>query len=309
MDKKVLLTLFLLVSPIILAANGCGPNKDTGPTAGPTMTATPVATSTASKTATNSPTKTPSGTPTNSPTKTPTGTPTNTPSATPTVTSSAACANPAAVVLGQAGSYVILAETGITDVPSSAVTGNIANAGTGAQITGVTCPEVNGVIYTIDATGPACRTIDATNIGIGVTDKGTAYSTANGLANCVIDQSAGILSGLTLTRGKYFFNTGVSIPTDLHLDAMGDPNARWIFQVNGNLSEASAVNVILDNGALAQNVFWTVTGFTVIGMNAHFEGILMGADYIQLVTGASSHGRLFSHTYVALDQNVVTELP
>ena len=225
------------------------------------------------------------------------------------MTSSAACANPSAVVLGQAGNYVILAETGITDVPSSAVTGNIANAGTGAQITGVTCPEVTGIIYTIDATGPPCEVIDPTNIGIGVTDKGTAYTTANGQANCVVDQSAGLLSGLTLTRGKYFFNTGVSIPTDLHLDALGDPNAVWIFQVNGNLTEASAVNVILQGGALASNVFWTVTGFTQIGMNAHFEGILMGADYIQLITGASSHGRLFSHTYVALDQNVVTELP
>ncbi len=270
-NKKVFLTMLLASSPVLFIATGCGTwNKGT---------------------------------------TSPTGSATNTPSATPNATSVAACPNPAAVSLGTAGNYVILAETGITDIPSSAVTGNIANAGTGAQITGLTCPEVNGVIYTIDATGPACRTIDSAGIGIAVTDKGTAYTTANGLANCVINQSAGILSGLTLTRGKYFFNTGVSIPTNLHLDALGDPTARWVFQVNGTLTMASAVTIFLDNGALASNVLWTVTSFSQFGTNAHFEGVLIGADYIQLLAGASAHGRLLTHTYVALDQNVVTQLP
>ena len=299
------MTLLLAVSPVIFITAGCGTwNKGaTSPVAGATSTNTPTITATATKTSSVTPTKTPSSSPTNTPTRTPT----NTPSATPSATSSAACPNPAAVSLGTAANYVILAETGITDIPSSAVTGNIANAGTGAQITGVTCPEVNGIIYTIDATGPPCRTIDSTGIGIAVTDKGTAYTNTNGLANCVIDQSAGILGGLTLTRGKYFFNTGVSIPTDLHLDALGDPNARWDFQVNGTLTEASAVTVFLDNGALASNVTWTVTGFTQI--SGHFEGVIIGADYIQLITGASVHGRLLTHTYVALDQNVVTQLP
>jgi hypothetical protein len=261
-NKKVLLTLILAASPVIFIAAGCGTwDKGTSPVAKATSTNTPAA-----------------GTPTN----TPTGSPTNT----PTVTPVAPCANPPAVSLGTAANYVILAETGISDVPSSAVTGNIANGGTGAEITGVTCPEVNGIIYTIDATGPPCRTIDSAGIGIAVTDKGTAYTTANGLANCVIDQSAGILSGLTLTRGKYFFNTGVSIPTNLHLDALGDPNARWDFQVNGTLTEASAVTVFLDNGALASNVIWTVTGFTQI--SGHFEGVIIGADYIQLITARRS---------------------
>jgi hypothetical protein len=281
-NKKLFLTMFLAAGSLIFTAAGCNTWNPNIPVSGtPTTTSTVTATQTA----------------------------TNTPSNTPTATSAAACPNPAAVGLGQAGNYVILAETGITNIPSSAVTGDIANSGTGAQITGLTCPEVNGVIYTIDAAGPPCRTIDATNIGIAVTDKGNAYTTANGLADCVINQSAGILSGLTLTRGKYFFNTGVSVPTDLHLDALGDPTARWVFQVNGTFTMASAVTIYLDNGALASNVIWTVTGFTQIGMNAHFEGVLIGFDYIQLITGASAHGRLLTHTYVALDQNVVTQLP
>lgn len=279
-NKKVFLTLFLLASPVLFIAAGCSSwNRGTGPVA--------VATSTPTQT---------------------TNTPTSTPSATPTATSAAACPNPAAVVLGQAGNYVMLAETGISDVPSSAVTGDIANFGTATQI-GITCPEVTGTIYEIDGTGPLCFVQDTANIGIAVTDRGTAVTSANGQADCVINQSSGILSGLTLTRGTYYFNTGVSIPTDLHLDALGDPNARWIFEMTGTLTQAAGVTIYLDNGALASNVVWTVTGFTQLGSNSHFEGVLMGEDYIQLITGASVHGRLLTHTYIALDQNVVTLLP
>jgi len=58
---------------------------------------------------------------------------------------------------------VILSKTGITNVPASAITGNIGTSPiTGASITGLDCVEVTGTIYTVDATGPACKVTDAT---------------------------------------------------------------------------------------------------------------------------------------------------
>jgi hypothetical protein len=200
---------------------------------------------------------------------------------------------------------VILAETGITDVPSSAVTGDIANSGTGTQI-GLTCAEVNGTIYEYDGTGPLCFTQATAAIDIAITDKGTAYTNANGQADCVIELGAGTISGQTLTRGTYVWAGNVTIPTDLHLDALGDPNARWIFQIGGTLTQASAVTVFLDNGALAQNVVWTTADFVQIGTTAHLEGTVISYSYIALQTGASVHGRLLSHTAVTLDHNIVT---
>src|SRR5581483_9921518 len=107
--KKIfLLTLLLIMPPALFTMNGCGTwNGGTGPGA----------VSTATKTPTSLITSTPTGTATTTPTGTTTGTPTGTPSATPSATSAAACANPAAVNFGTANNYVILAETGITDVP------------------------------------------------------------------------------------------------------------------------------------------------------------------------------------------------
>ncbi len=285
-NGKFLLAPLLGGLAAVFIASGCGTwNKGTtGPGAVNTPTTTPTLATTATLT------------------NTATATATSTPTGTPAV---AACPNPAAVDLGTAANYAILAETGITDVPSSAVTGDIANSGTATQI-GITCAEVNGTIFEIDGTGPLCFTQATAAINIAVNDKSNAYTTANGQADCVVELGAGTLSGLTLTRGTYVWAGNVTIPTDLHLDALGDPNARWIFQIGGTLTMASAMSIILDNGALAQNITWTVADFTQIGTTAHMEGTIIGFSYIALQTGASINGRLLSHTQVTLDQNAVT---
>ena len=313
-----------MVSVIFLVALAAGCSKWNGapvPPAGPagptatftvtgsaTSTATPTRTVTATATVTSTGTLSPTPTATFTPTATATATTTSTATVTPTGTLVAPCPNPAAVNLGTAGNYVMLAETGITDVPSSAVTGDIGNSGLGTQI-GISCAEVTGVIYKYDGTGASCNVQATAALDIATTDRGTAYTTDNGQANCVSELGAGTLSGLTLTRGKYIWAGNVTIPTDLHLDALGDPNARWIFQIGGTLTMASAMNIILDNGALASNITWTVADFVQIGTTAHMEGTVMSASYIAMQTGASIHGRLLTHTQITLDQNVVTDLP
>jgi len=224
----------------------------------------------------------------------------------PTVTVVVSCANPAAVDLGTAGNYVILAETGISNVPSSDVTGDLANSGTATQI-GISCAEVTGTIYKIDGTGDACFIQATSAINTAITDKGNAYTTANGQADCVTELGAGTLSGLTLARGTYVWAGNVTIPTDLHLDAVGDPNARWVFQIGGTLTMASNMSVILDNGASAQNITWTVADYTQLGTGSHLEGTVIGFSYIALMTGSSVNCRLLSHTQVVLDKNVVTQ--
>ncbi len=201
---------------------------------------------------------------------------------------------------------MILAETGITDVPSSAVTGNVANSGTGTEI-GITCAEVNGTIYEIDPTGPSCFVQATTAINTAIADMDTAYTNANGQANCVTGLDGGTLSGLTLTRGKYEWASAVDITTNLYLDALGDSTATWIFQVGGTLTLASGVSIIMENGGLAQNVTWTVADTTAIGSNAYFEGVILDYKDITLVTGASVSGRLFSQTDVTLEQNAITQ--
>ncbi len=87
--------------------------------------------------------------------------------------------------------------------------------------------------------------------------------------------SAGELGGRTLAPGIYKSAPGSFGITlgDLTLDAQGDPNAFWVFQMSTTLTVGTPVaprNVILVNGAQAKNVFWQV------GTAATINGILGG---------------------------------
>jgi hypothetical protein len=68
---------------------------------------------------------------------------------------------------------------------------------------------------------------------------------------------------------------------------------------------ASGVTIYLDNGALAQNVLWTVADVTTIGTGAHFEGVIIDSTLIAVQTGATVHGRLLAGTQVTLQKNAV----
>jgi hypothetical protein len=93
------------------------------------------------------------------------------------------------------------------------------------------------------------------------------------------DPGAGQLGGLTLGPGTYqaalgsFLITG----TDLTLDAQGNANAVWVFQMASTLTvggPGAPRNVILINGALAKNVFWQVGSAATI--NAAGGGTMAG---------------------------------
>ena len=80
----------------------------------------------------------------------------------------------------------------------------------------------------------------------------------------------------------------------------------WIFQIAGNLSVSSAINVTLSGGAQAKNIFWQVAGEATIGTTAHFEGVILSMTGITHRTGASQNGRALAQTAVILDGNIVT---
>jgi len=70
------------------------------------------------------------------------------------------------------------------------------------------------------------------------------------------------LAGKTLYRGIYVSAVPVKIQQgDLTLDAQGDPNSVWIFQLGNTLTTgATGGNIILAHGAQAKNVYWQVAG-------------------------------------------------
>ena len=76
----------------------------------------------------------------------------------------------------------------------------------------------------------------------------------------------------------------------------------WIFQVNGTLTIANTVQMILVGGARAANIFWAVNGAVTAGTTSHLEGVFLGKTGITLQTGATANSRLLAQTLVALQQ-------
>ncbi|SDJ84702.1 Protein of unknown function [Cryobacterium psychrotolerans] len=221
----------------------------------------------------------------------------------------AAVASPtpqAPVALGVAGTFAILSQTGVTDVPSSAVTGNVGSSPiTGAAIL-LSCPEVTGTIYSVDAAGPPCAVTDATLLTTAVGDMGIAYTDAAGRVNPdFVNLGAGEIGGRTLVPGLYKWSTDVSISNDVKLS--GGPDDVFVFQVSGNIDQAPAKNVTLVGGIQAKNVFWQTAGAVTLGTTAHFEGTILSKTMIAMNTGASINGRLLAQTAVTLQSNTVTE--
>ncbi len=221
------------------------------------------------------------------------------------------------VGLGTAGDFVILGKTGITTDPASTITGDMgvspidSTAITGFALTMdssgefSTSAQVTGKIYASDYGVPT-----PSKMSLAITDMEAAYTQAS-LRTLPDDTEVlgGLIGGHTFTPGLYKWGTDVSIDTDIWLDAQGNPDAVFIFQIAGNLTVASAQSVFLLGGAQAKNIFWQVEGLAgaVVGTTAHVEGIILTAKKIDLLTGATFNGKLLAQTAVNLQGNTILD--
>jgi hypothetical protein len=156
---------------------------------------------------------------------------------------------------------------------------------------------VNGTIYNATP-GPA-----ATAQG----DLTTAYNDAAGRTVGAIT-IAGNLGGQTLAPGLYASTSSLEISSgDLTLDASGDPNAVWIFQMGSTLITTVGRQVILSGGAQAANVFWQVGSSATIGGSSTFNGTIMANQSITINTIATMEGRALARNgAVTFDANTIT---
>ena len=214
---------------------------------------------------------------------------------------------PPPVDLGLAAIFAGLSKAGITDVPSSAITGDIGASPISGTAIGVTCAEVTGTIYAVDAAGPApCSVIDPVMLTTAVSNLETAYTDAAGRPAGVgpnLNIGGGTVAGQTLVPGTYTWGSNVTITTDLTLN--GGPNDVWLFQITGTLNISPNMQVVLTGGALAKNIFWQVSDAVTLGTGSHFEGNILAQTNIAMNTGASINGRLLAQTGVSLDQNTI----
>ena len=211
------------------------------------------------------------------------------------------------VDLGLSSDFAILSKTGVTNVYKSSVVGDVGSSPiTGAAVL-VSCSEVVGTIYTVDAAGPLpCRVTNATRLGIAVLDMQAAYTDLAGRVNPdFLNLGAGNIGGKTLTPGLYKWTSALVIPTDITIE--GSPTDIFIFQVSGTLIMSSAVRITLTGGAQAKNIFWQTSGAVTCGTTSHFEGNILSKTGINLQTGATINGRMLAQTAVTLQMNTVVK--
>lgn len=213
---------------------------------------------------------------------------------------------PAPVALGSAGDFVILTKAGITNVPTSKVTGDVGTSPITGAADLLTCTEVTGIVYSVNAAGPdPCSVKDPTKLTAAILDMETAYKDAAGRKDPDFTElRRGDIGGMILTPGLYKWSSSVALPKNVTLS--GSANDVWIFQIADNLVVSDGVALNLIGGAQAKNVFWQVAGLVTLGTTSHFDGIVLSRTLIALKTGASVHGRLLSQTAVTLEKSRVT---
>lgn len=216
----------------------------------------------------------------------------------------------APVNLGTAGNYVILSQTGITDVPPSPIVGNIgASPITGAAIH-VSCSEVTGTISSVDAAGPApCSLIVPGALGVAINDMNTAYTSAAGRTTPdFINLGAGNVTGLNLVPGLYKWSTDLLIGA-AGVTLTGGPNAVWVFQIAGDLTLANNAHIMLAGGASPNNIFWQVGASNfgaTLGTGTVMYGTILSSKQVIENTGATLVGRALAQTQVTLQSTSVT---
>ena len=219
------------------------------------------------------------------------------------------------VELGTAGSYTILTKSGISTVPDSAITGDIAvspiaaaamtgfslildSEGTFSTSTQVTA----GKAYAPDYAGNT-----STLLTTAISDMEAAYTDAAGRVNTDAEKKnlgAGEIGGRTLTPGLYTFDSNVDINSELTID--GSDTDIFIIQMTGDLMLAANKSVTLTGGVLPENIFWQVAGKVIVGAGATMEGIILAKTAVTFITGSTLNGRVLAQTACDLQQATIT---
>ncbi len=207
-------------------------------------------------------------------------------------------AGQAPVNLGSADSFAVLAFNTITNTSGGRINGDVGVSPGTAFDAGLPPVIVNGEIHLGD--DPVATQAQ--------TDLTAAYNNAAGRPGAIA--ATADIGGQTLAPGLYQAPVSLAITGNLTLDAQGDPNAVWIFQMASTLTAANNGQVILINGAQACNIFWQVGSSATLRTNSVVKGNILAAASITLETGARLDGRALARDgAVTLDNNIVTRQP
>lgn len=184
--------------------------------------------------------------------------------------------------LGTAADFAIFSTNGsVSNTGISQVTGNVGTNNGSSTGFG----NVNGVMHDNDGTSAQC----AADLLIAYNQLKSAIPT--------FFPSPLLGNGDTLVAGIYSISSASTLNLGLTLDAKGNPNAKFIFQINGSFSASAESKIHLINGAMACNVFWKIEGLVSLAPGTSMKGsIIANNAAIVLTTRDTIEGRVLSTT-------------
>jgi len=168
---------------------------------------------------------------------------------------------------------------------------------------------VNGSIFASDDIAPPGVPAMLIQAKQDLTD---AYLFAEAASSPAPVTVAGDQGGKTLAPGIYKSTSTLLIQSgDLTLDAQGDANAVWIFQIASDFTTVGGAggNVILTGGAQAKNVYWQTGRSATIGDYTNFKGTILALTSITMNSHATAQGRMLARNgaVVLTSTNIITK--
>ncbi len=205
---------------------------------------------------------------------------------------------PGGVALGSASTFGIMATSAITNTGAATMINGDVSLDPGTS-NGLLPVQVNGTIHINDTVSAQARA-----------DLLIAYNYAKTLPpGTTISGGAdlGALYPLGIPPGTYTSGSTMLVATPVTLDAGGNANAVWIFQIGSSLTTTASIT--LANGAQAKNVFWVPTLDGTVGVGTIFYGTIVSGRDVTAKTGAVINGRILAGATlagtIALDTNTV----
>lgn len=197
--------------------------------------------------------------------------------------------------LGSAANFAVLGASAVTSTGDTVLNGDLGVA-PGTTITGFGPGLVNGTTY---AGGAVAQ--QAQNDALADYNKLTGLAPSQNL-------SGQNLGGLTLTPGVYNFSSLAQLTGTLTLNAEGNPNAQFVFQIGSALITAGGAAVVLKNDASALSVSWVIGSSATLGTGTDFIGNVLANQSITLNQGASLSGSAVAlNGAVTLDDNDISD--
>jgi len=202
-----------------------------------------------------------------------------------------------AIDLGACNEFAVMAGSAASCAGSFDCDIPVGKLGAGTAITGKFAGDILSMSSDWNAAGCAKDGLAALNAGKSMA------------AEINMDAEIG---GTMFTPGTYTHGSAINIGLVnpiVTLDGEGDENAVFIFIAGSSLTTCASSQIVLQNGAKAENVFWVLGTSLIMGANSIMTGTFLAGSAVTIGENGKIWGRVIAQTAVTCTGCIGVEIP